>query len=147
MSQASLLDFLTANTGATAGLAGVMPAVRAIMNRVAGEYEPGRKMLVDALIETAKREGIALTSGGGKVISEAQLDKILQHGDRGHEPTLGFILCFCLTTGDYSALEPVWKPFGLVLIPAGDLRFLEYGKTCDALKKARETKKKLEARL
>jgi hypothetical protein len=146
MSQGSLFDTIPASSG-TAGLAGVMPAVRAIMNRVAGEYPAGRKMLVDALAETARREGIPLTSGGGKVIKEDQLDKILQHGDRGHEPTLGFILCFCFTTKNYAALEPIWKPFGLVLIPAKDLRWLEYGKSCDVLKKAKDTKRKLEARL
>ena len=144
--QASLLDFLAVNTG-TAGLAGVMPAVRAAMNRVAGEYKLGRKMLVDAINQTAQREGIALTSGGGKAIKEDQLNKILQHGDRGHEPTLGFILCFCLAAKDYAPLEPLWKPFGLVLIPAQELRYLEYGKTCDALKKAKEAKRKQEAGL
>lgn len=146
MNQGSLFDLLSASTG-TVGLAGVMPAVRAIMNRVAGEYSAGRKVLVDDLVATAKLEGIPLTSGGGKIIKEEQLNKVLQHGDRGHEPTLGFILCFCLTTKDYSPLEPIWKAFKLVLVPAQDLPFLEYGKTCDALKKAREQKKKLEARL
>jgi hypothetical protein len=124
-----------------------MPAVRAAMNRAAGEYEPGRKMLVEAINRTAKREGVALTSGGGKAITDAQLDKALQHGDRGHEPTLAFILCFCLATENFTPLEPVWRVMGLVLIPAPDVAFLEYGKTCDALKKTRERKKKLEAGL
>lgn len=147
MDQCSLLEMLNAPTGAYRHLAGVMPAIRANMNRVASEYPEGRKMLVDAIVEVAQREAIPITASGGKTITKEQLDKFLQHGERGHEPTLGFILCFCIATKDYSALEPIWKPFGLVLIPARDLPLLEYGRTCDALKKAREQKKKLEARL
>jgi len=54
-----------------------MPAVRAAMARVAGEYPESRKTLVDANNEAARRESIALTSGGGESISEDQLDKCL----------------------------------------------------------------------
>ena len=144
MLQASLLDMIP---GHTAGLAGVMPAVRAAMNRVAGEYAPGRKMLVDAINKTARREGIALTSGGGRAISDAQLDKILQHGDRGHEPSLGFILCFCLATESRAPLEPVWKVMGLALVSPADLQFLEYGKACATLRQAKKRKEKLEVGL
>lgn len=147
MRQATLFDFIPPNTSATIGLAGVMPAVRAAMNRVAAEYEPGRKVLVDALAAAARREGVPLTAGGGKQIKDDQLDKILQPKAGGHNPTLDFVLCFCLATNDFSPLEPIWKAFGLKLIPASDVPYLEYGKTCDALKKAREAKRKLEAGL
>jgi hypothetical protein len=146
MNQASLLD-LPATQGAPVGLAGVMPAVRATMARVAGEYAEGRKVLVDAINEAARRENIALTSGGGKTISKDQLDKWLQSGERGHAPTLDAVLCFCLATQNYSPLDPLWKIFRLALVPTGDLYFLEYGKTCDALNKAKVRKRKLEARL
>ncbi|MDR2075609.1 MAG: hypothetical protein LBP61_01555 [Desulfovibrio sp.] len=146
MSQVSLFDSAP-SAGTTAGLAGVMPAVRAIMNRVAGEYEPGRKMLADAISAVARREGISLTPKGGKNLTPDQLDKFLQPGDREHEPTLKFILCFCLATCDYSALEPLWKTFRLVLIPADEVRFLEFGKSCDALKKAKEHHQKMRSRL
>lgn len=146
MSQRSLFD-LPAAQGATVGLAGVMPAVRAAMARVAGEYAEGRKVLVDAINEAARRENVALTAGGGKTISKDQLDKFLQSGERSHAPTLEAVLCFCLATQNFTPLEPIWKAFRLVLIPTADLPFLEYGKTCDAIKKAREQKKKLEARL
>ena len=128
MEQASLLQFFTASPGFAANLAGVMPAIRAGMNRAAAHYEPGRKELVDAINETAKREGLALTSGGGKQISLEHLNKWLQPGERGHAPTLEAIMVFCLATKDYSPLEAIWKPFGLVLIPAEDMRFLTLGK-------------------
>jgi len=143
--QHSLFDYPA--KGMTVGLAGVMPAVRASMARVAGEQPEGRKLLVDAINETARREGIALTSGGGKSISKDQLDKWLQPGERGHAPTLDAVLCFCAATQNTSPLEPIWKAFRLALISAADVHYLEYGKSCDALRKAKEQKKKLEARL
>jgi hypothetical protein len=148
MRQGSLFDLLPPNQpDEIIGLVGVMPAVRAAMNRVAGEYKDGRKMLVDAINKVARQECVALTRNGGKGITEDQLNKFLQPGEQGHEPDIRLVLCFCKATGDYTPLAPLWKPFGLVVIPAADLPLLEYGKTCDALKKAREHKKKLEARL
>jgi len=144
--QPSLFD-ASPVSGMTAGLAGVMPAVRAIMARVAGEQPEGRKLLVDAINTTARREGVSLTSGGGKAISKDTLDKWLQPGERGHAPTLDAVLCFCIATRDTSPLEPVWKAFRLAIIPAGDVHLLEYGKICDALNKAKAQKRKLEARL
>ena len=104
-------------------------------------------MLVDAINEVAQRECVPLTRNGGKSITLDQLNKFLQPGEQGHTPDACFLLCFCAATGDYSPLEPLWKPFGLVVIPAADLPALEYGKTCNALKQARERKKKLEAML
>ena len=141
------LPLFPAPQDATVGLAGIMPAVRASMARVAGEYPEGRKALVDVINDTARRENIALTSGGGKSISKDQLDKWLQSGERGHAPTLDAVLCFCLATQNFTPLEPLWKVFRLALVPAADLHFLEYGKTCDALNRAKAHKRKLEARL
>jgi len=138
---------LPAMQGATVSLAGVMPAVRAIMARVAGEYPQGRKALVDVINEVARRENTALTSGGGKRISKDQLDKWMQSGERGHAPTLEAVLCFCIATQSSAPLEPIWKVFRLALVPAADLHFLEYGKTCDALNKLKVQKRKQEARL
>ena len=132
MRQGSLFDIPTLETSGAVGLAGVMPQVRARMNLVAGNYEPGRKMLVDAIVAVAKREGIPLTSGGGKTITIDILDKWLQSSDRGHEPTLGAIMCFCLATGDSSPIEPVLKALCLTAIPTADLKYIEYGKDCAA---------------
>ena len=147
MEQASLFQLFEAAPGFVANLAGVMPAIRAGMNRTASRYTPGRKMLVDAINDVARREGIALTSGGGKKISPEILDKWLQPQERGHAPCLEGILCFCLASGDYSPLEPIWKPFGLVLIPADELRFLNVGKAQVRLEEARAELKKAKARL
>ena len=146
MLQASLFQYLPAEDSAV-GLGGLMPSIRAEMNRVASEYEPGRKMLAEAISKIARREGVTLGSTGAKSITEDTLNKLLQSGDEGRDPSLKLVLCFCLATKDFSPLRPIFKLAGLVVIPKDDLRYLEYGKTCDALKKAREQKRKLEAKL
>lgn len=62
----------------TAGLAGVVPAIRAAMRRVAAKEESnGRKALVDQLNEVAQHECITLTGGNVKTMSKDSLDKIL----------------------------------------------------------------------
>jgi hypothetical protein len=129
----------------TASLAGVMPAIRAAMNRVAGEYADGRKMLVDRINEVAERECVPLTSGGGKNITIDQLNKFLQPGAGGHEPTLTVILCFCLATRDFSAMAPVLAVSGLCIVPREELKYLEYGKSCWGLKEAKQKQRKMEA--
>jgi hypothetical protein len=146
MLQASLLD-LTPDSPPTAGLAGVMPSIRAAMARVAREYPEGRKSLPDAISEVAQRENVPLTPKGGKTVTLEQLHKWLQPSEREHEPGLRAILCYCLATQDFSPLEPIWKACGLAVIPADKLWYLAYGEACDAEKKARKARCKLEARL
>lgn len=147
MRQGSLFDLLPPdNPDEAIGLAGMMPAIRAEMNRVAAEYEPGRKLLVDAVIKVAQREAVALTTGGAKTIEPSTLDKWLQPSDRGHAPHLDAIICFCIATGNASPIKPVLKALRLVVIPESDLEDLEYGKLCMAERKLRERKKALEAR-
>jgi len=148
MYQGSLLDCLSQDSAPqVAALAGVMPSIRAAMARVARAYPEGRKSLPDAISEVAQRENVALTPKGGKTVTLEQLNKWLQPSDREHEPGLRAILCFCIATGDFSPLEPIWRACGLAVIPAAELPLLAYGKACDAEKKAREAKRKLEARL
>lgn len=146
MQQGSLLSIID-SAPPTAGLIGVWPAIRAQMNRAANAYPEGRKILVDRINETAKREGISLTSGGGKIVSLELLNKWLQPQDKEHIPKLEAVLCFCVATRDHSPLIPIFAAMNLTVIPANDLSFLEYGKACDALKKTKDYKKKLEARL
>ena len=146
MQQASLFEMLTA-PNPTVGLAGVMPAVRAAMNRIAGEYPEGRKRLVDAIVDVAKREGVSLTSGGGKTITLDQLNKWLQPGERGHDPSPTAILCFCLAVNSFAPLLPVLGVAGLCVIPKEKLEVLAYGESCLRLKKEKQINKSLEAKL
>ena len=144
--QASLFD-ITSSPEEAVGLAGMMPAIRAAMNRTAADYESGRKLLVDAVIEIARREAVPMTSGGGKAITQDMLDKWLQPSDRGHAPSLEMIICFCLATGDASPITPILQLLGLCAVSQADLGYLEYGKACDSLKKAKKHKEMLEGRL
>jgi len=147
MRQGSLFDLLPPdNPEESIGMAGMMPAIRAEMNRVASAYEPGRKLLVDAITKVAQREAVALSSGGAKTLDASVLDKWLQPADRSHAPHLEAIACFCLATRDASPIRPLLNYLGLVAIPESDLEDLEYGKLCRAEKKLKERKRILEAR-
>ena len=146
MLQGSLLEMLVA-PDSTVCLAGVMPAIRAEMNRAANKYPEGRKRLVDAINEVAGREGIALTSGGGKTITIDQLNKWLQSGERGHEPSLVAILCFCLAANTFSPLLPLLRVSGLHVVPREKVKFLDYGETCWRLKEEKQRLRNLEAKL
>lgn len=148
MKQGSLFDILTqADPDEAVGLAGLMPAIRAAMNRVAGKDEEGRKLLVDKLNNVAKRENVALTNGGGKSIEKTTLDKWLQSLDQGHRPSFEAIVVFLLATGDATPLKPLLKILGLEVIAKEDLPFLEYGKALATIKNAKAQLKKAEARL
>lgn len=147
MSQASLFDLLAPSAGGTVGLAGRMPTICAEMNRAACAYAPGRKMLADAITSVARREGVALTPTGAKSVSEDLLDKWLQPNATSHKPSLEAVFCFCLAVGDWGPLAPIFRVAGLTVIPQSDLPFLVYGKSLDAEKRAREERKKAEAKL
>ena len=144
MRQASLFDLSPMEN--IVGLAGLMPAIRAAMNRVAGEDQEGRKMLVTRINDVARREGISLTTGGGKAITYDILNKWLQPGDKGHEPSFMSILCFCLATQDASPLQPVFKALGLEVIHKNERWFLDIGRACEAEREAKEKIKALRAR-
>ena len=148
MRQASLFDILAPeDPDESVGLAGVVPAIRAAMNRVAGKDEECRKQLVESINAVAKRENVALTRGGGKAIEKGTLDKWVQSGsDQGHAPSLEAIMCFCLATGDASPVKPMLKALGLEVIHKAELEDLEYGKICMAQRTLSERKRVLEAK-
>lgn len=148
MRQASLFDIHPqADPDEAVCLAGVMPSIRAVMNRVAGKDEEGRKILVDKINAVAKRESVALTKGGGKSIEKGTLDKWLQATAQDHAPTLEAILVFCLATGDASPMKPVLKLLGLEAVARDDLKYLRYGRACAGVRDARNELKNAEAQL
>ena len=148
MLQGSLFDiFPKADPDDAVGLAGMMPAIRAAMNRVAGKDEEGRKLLVGKINDVAKRENVALTKGGGKSIDKTTLDKWLQSSDQGHGPSFEAIVVFCLATGDASPMKPLLSILGLEAVSKADLRYLRYGKACAGMKKAKADLRDAEASL
>lgn len=127
------------------GLAGLMPCMRADMNIVADEYPDGRKMLVDAVNGIFAREGVSIP-GGAKSITLDTLNKWLQPGERGHEPSLMAIVCFCLATGDARPLQHVFRALGLEIIRKEDRWYLELGMVCEQERELKERKTELKAR-
>lgn len=138
MRQASLLD------DDHGKLAGLVPAMRAAMNRAAGEDEAGRKLLVDRINAVAREAGIRLTAGSAKVISKDTLDKWLNPNDRDHTPGVLAVAAFCAATRDVGALRVLLQALGLDVMTAEDRKHRDYGKACLAEREARKRKKMLE---
>ncbi len=147
MRQGSLFDISARDVDEPVGLSGMLPSIRAEMHRVAAAYKPGRKLLVDAINEVARREAVALTSGGAKSIDIEVLNKWLQPQEKGHAPNLDAVTCFCLATGDASPLRPLLKMLGLTAVSAAELDYLEMGRLVTIEQETRERKSRLRAKL
>jgi hypothetical protein len=138
MRQASLLE------NDHGRLAGLTTAMRAAMNRAAGEDESGRKLLVDRLNAVARDAGVRLTAGNSKAISKDTLDKWLNPNDRDHTPGLLAVAVFCVATKDANALRVLLQAVGLDVMTPEDRMHRDYGKACLAERQARKRKKMLE---
>jgi hypothetical protein len=125
-------------------LAGLIPAMRAAMNRAAGEDESGRKLLVDRINGVAQAAGIRLTTGNTKAISKDTLDKWLNPNDRDHTPGILAVAAFCVATKDAGALGVLLRAVGLDLMTPDDKKHRDYGRACLAEREARRRKKILE---
>lgn len=125
-------------------LSGLLPAMRAAMNRAVGEDEAGRKLLVDRLNAVAQAAGVRLTSGNAKVISKDTLDKWLNPNDRDHTPGILAVAALCVATRDTGPLRVLLKAVGLDVMTEEDRRLRDYGRACLAEREARKQKRKLE---
>lgn len=125
-------------------LAGLVPAMRAAMNRAAGADAAGRKLLVDRINEIARQVGLRLTTGNAQSISKDTLDKWLAPSDRDHTPSLIAMVVFCAATGDHAPLQMMLRALGLDVMTAEDRRHSDYGRACLAERTARRHKKMLE---
>jgi hypothetical protein len=138
LKQLSLLDDIPGS------LAGLIPAVRAAMNRAAGADPEGRKLLVDRLNDLAAQTGIRLTQGSAKAISKDTLDKWLAPTDREHTPSLLAVAAFCVAISNPEPLRVLLRGVGLDVMTAEDRRLRDYGRACLAEREARKKKKRLE---
>jgi hypothetical protein len=125
-------------------LAGLVPALRAAMNRAAGADAAGRKLLVDRINEIARLAGLRLTTGNAQSISKDTLDKWLAPSDRDHTPSLIAVVVFCAATGDHAPLQVMLRALGLGVMTSEDRTHRDYGKACLAEREARRRKKMLE---
>lgn len=125
-------------------LSGLLPAMRAAMNRAAGEDEAGRKQLVDRVNAVAQAAGIRLTAGNAKVISKDTLDKWLNPNDRDHTPGILAVAAFCAATKDIAPLRELLRALGLDVMTEDDRKERDYGRACLSERAARKRKKLLE---
>ncbi len=125
-------------------LAGLVPSIRAAMNRAAGGDESGRKLLVDKINAIAALAGVRLTAGNTKAISKDTLDKWLSPGDRDHTPSLMAVVVFCAATGSREPLRMMLQSLGLDVMTLEDRRLRDYGRACAAEREARKRKRMLE---
>lgn len=125
-------------------LAGLVPSLRAAMNRAAGADTAGRKLLVDRINDIARQAGLRLTTGNAQSISKDTLDKWLAPGDRDHTPSLIAVAVFCAATGDHAPLQKMLRALNLDVMTAEDRKQRDYGRACLAERDARKRKKMLE---
>lgn len=125
-------------------LAGLVPSLRAAMNRAAGADMAGRKLLVDRINDISRQAGLRLTTGNTQSISKDTLDKWLAPSDRDHTPSLIAVVVFCAATGDYAPLQMMLRALGLEVMTAEDRTHRDYGRACLAEREARRRKKMLE---
>lgn len=128
-------------------LAGLMPSIRAAMNRAAAQDEEGRKLLVDKINAIAASGGLRLTAGNCTTISKATLDKWLAPGDRGHTPSLLAVVVFCAATGNHEPMRVILSSLGLDVMGTEDRKLRDYGRACITEREARRRKRKLEDNL
>lgn len=139
MRQLSLLD-----DDRTGNLAGLVPALRAAMNRTAGVDEEGRKLLVDRINSLASAAGIRLTAGNARSVSKDTLDKWLSPGDRDHTPSILAVCAFCLATKTAEPLRVLLRAIGLDVMDQEDQKLRDYGRACLNARAAAKKKRKLE---
>lgn len=126
-------------------LAGVLPQVRAAMNRVANSQRVlSRDQIADRLSELSRFAGVRLCAGNAHGVKVASLEKWLNPADREHPPTLMAVVAFCQVTGDPSPLHPLLAAMGLEIMTPEDKKQRDYGRACLAEKAARKRKRLLE---
>ena len=104
-------------------LAGVLPAVKASMRRLAGDEGECRKTLVDKINSVASQSQIPLTGGNCKSLSLDTLNKIISPSDASHSPSLLFILAFCRAVNNYEPVSIIARAAGFELMSAEDKKF------------------------
>lgn len=130
------------------GLAGALPAVKAVMRRILGpEGDENRKGFVDKLNAIASQAQVPLTGGNVKSMSLDMLNKILSPSDTSHPPSVLFVLVFCKAANDYEPFAVLANALGFELMGEEDKRLRDYGKAIVAEKAARKKKKQLEEQL
>ncbi|MBU1002757.1 MAG: hypothetical protein KKE73_09560 [Proteobacteria bacterium] len=131
-------------------LAGLMPTVKAAMNRTVKNWCDRRGLkregLLEQMNEMADRAGVSLTAGNGTT-SMAVFEKWLAPRDTSNIPGVMAVNVFCLVTGDFTPLEAMLAIHGCAIMGREDKRLRDYGAALIAERKARKRKRILEAEI
>lgn len=131
-----------------AKLAGILPQMRANMNRVMKEQPNlSRDQLADELTEISHAAGLQLSARNAKSVSRATLDKWLQPAAREHPPPILAVVAFCMATGDISPLQPILQAVGCEIMSEEDKKLRDYARAILSEREAKKRKKQLEAQL
>lgn len=133
-----------------AALAGLMPALKAALNRATRTWcdRQGlkREALLERMNELAENAGVSLTAGNGGT-SMAVFEKWLAPRDTTNVPGVVALSVFCSATGDHSPLAVVLGVHGCALMGPDDKKLRDYGQALLLEREARQRKKRLEAEL
>lgn len=149
MTQLSLFSICSA-------LAGVAPAICAVMSAKLGDGE-GRKKAVDRFNARARAEGLRLTGGrdedgddadkAERAMSKSTFDKVLNPAAHGRPPSVNFILVYMALTEDYTPLRLMAQACGLDVMTAEDRLHCERSKAEEEVQAARRRLKMLKGQL
>ena len=123
-------------------MAGLMPSLKSCMQRSLAAAVPplSREQLADKMNAIAKRHGLKITVGRGRVLTLAVLEKWLNPNDFDDVPPLAAVQVFMLALGTMEPLRLLAEFNGCKLISAEEAKLYEYGK---AKFEARERSRKL----
>lgn len=129
---------------ARAHAGGLVPVLKASMQRALAAATPSlsRAQLVDRMNDIARQQGIKITAGRSRVLTESIVEKWLAPNDMDDVPPLAALEIFMLAVGSFEPLK-VWAEFnGCMLVSPDEIPVLMYGKEkLEAKERARRLKR------
>lgn len=131
---------------ATARVAGLIPAVKAAMQRAISETRPAlsREQVLDRMNRLAGDAGVKLTMGNSRKLALPTLEKWLNPGEREHLPSILALHVFCLAVGSLDPFAFLIGLHGCEVMTPQDRKFRDYGLACIETRVKRKTLKRLE---
>ena len=130
-------------------MAGLMPSLKSCMQRSLAAAVPSlsRDQLVDRMNAIAKRYGVKITVGRGRILTLAVLEKWLNPNEFDDEPPIKAFQVFMLALGTLEPLRLLAEFNGCKLITKEEIPFYEYGKTKFEVKAQNKRLRRIEENL
>ena len=127
--------------------AGLISQMKAAMNDAARNSALSRDQILDRMNQIAIAAGVRLTAGNVKTLGAATLEKWLNPAEREHVPGVLALNVFCAAVESIFPLQAQLSMHGLDVMTPQDKTERDYGRACLEMRRARKTKRKLEANL